>query len=176
MTVDGLPHLGCFWDRGEVLWAARCSWTAATCRSLGSLECGDLSPLRPAGRSQPAITCSSRPRHRNGATAARTERRAPLGTAYRDCVSRIFAGRARRRIGVPRGNGLVTLGGVVTRDFESFGGRVSGIEGNRQASRRTPPALFRNGERGSWRRARGNPGGKGQERETPRGNALGVSR
>ncbi len=76
----------------------------------------------------------------------------------------------------PRGNGLVTLRGVVTRDSESFGGRVSGPEGNSQGSSRTPTRLSRNRE---VRRCGGvveTRCGKGGKRKTPGAAALGVLR
>src|SRR5262245_8750377 len=74
----------------------------------------------------------------------------------------------------PKGNGLVTPRGLVTRDSESFGGRVSGIERNLQGSARTPIALARTGEREPAEWVGENSCGKGANHETPRRPTLGV--
>lgn len=61
-------------------------------------------------------------------------------------------GFAPRQVGAPRGSGLVTFREVVNRDSESFGGRVSGTDGNSDGSARTPETSLPK-RRGSVRRA-----------------------
>jgi hypothetical protein len=68
-----------------------------------------------------------------------------------------------------RGNGLLTGRGVVSRESESSGGRVSGPERNRPGSCRTPSDLCRTGEVGGVPRGVENPAETGGKRRAPGG-------
>jgi hypothetical protein len=65
----------------------------------------------------------------------------------------------------PRGNGLVTLRGLVTRERESFGPIISGSERELGCPFRTPSRLSRNGEVRQLNENAENPCRKGGKRK-----------
>ena len=81
-----------------------------------------------------------------------------------------------RRSETPVTRYALTFGGVLTRDFESFGENFRGAGGTIRVPTGPQKLPVEPGERGKGGELGGNPCGKGRKRKTPREFSLGVLR